>query len=346
MKFVISIILAICFSCCLNAQDVQLSQYYATGLYNNPGFTGSGHLDRVTFHNRLQWPGIQAKFISSFLAYDRFIDDFNSGVGGALYYDRQGSGQVTNFEALLSYAYVVHLTRDWALRMGLQGALARQVLDYSNLQFTFQFDDNGPNGLGNGLDGERNQKIYGDINTGYLLFNQNMWFGVSAHHLNRPDLSVFENQSRLPIRYSFIGGYRFKLNKTQKLTFEDHPTDISISPTFHYKMQGKSDQLDLGLYGVYDHFLFGLWYRGIPIKTFENLQNNEAIIAMVGWKVHKQMEIRYSYDITTSSLTNANPGGAHEISISYLFNGKPSTAKFMKRLPCPDHHVIEQFNYL
>ena len=125
------------------------------------------------------------------------------------------------------------------------------------------------------------------------------------------------------------------LKKPSKLTFNQHPKEISVTPTFHYKSQGKSDQFDLGVYGRYDHFLVGIWYRGIPFKKLEDFQNSESISVSAGWRYH-QYTIFYSYDKTVSTLNPINPGGAHEINLTFIDYRKWKKRKPMKRLPCPN----------
>lgn len=76
------------------------------------------------------------------------------------------------------------------------------------------------------------------------------------------------------------------------------------------------------------------WYRGLPIikQYLPNLQNNEAIIALVGWKFDN-VSIGYSYDMTVSRLAAARSGGVHELNITYV-HSKRSEMKKRRALPC------------
>ena len=134
------------------------------------------------------------------------------------------------------------------------------------------------------------------------------------------------------------------MTKPQKITFEGFQREVSVSPTIHYKSQGEADQLDLGFYAVYDHILYGVSYRGLWIKKYDDFQNNESFIFMLGWKKQKSFEVRYSYDFTLSKLAPASTGGAHEISMSILMV-KSNKNKPMKRLPCPAHHTIKTYDF-
>jgi hypothetical protein len=84
--------------------------------------------------------------------------------------------------------------------------------------------------------------------------------------------------------------------------------------------------------------VFGAWYRGIPVKKYaENINNHESFIVLAGFRQDK-FSVGYSYDATISTL-GFGSGGAHEISLSYLFeNFTPKTKRFRrkdKQLSCP-----------
>ena len=123
-----------------------------------------------------------------------------------------------------------------------------------------------------------------------------------------------------------------------KITFEDpylnrttsNPwanKEVSISPVVHYKKQGKFDQLDMGAYLTISPLVAGLWYRGVPITN--NNQNRESLIFLLGYRLDS-FSVGYSYDMTISNL-GLPSGGAHEISIAYLFDLDMSIKKpFLK----------------
>jgi type IX secretion system PorP/SprF family membrane protein len=180
-----------------------------------------------------------------------------------------------------------------------------------------------------------------DFSSGGILYSDRAWLGFSAHHINRPDQSFKGSgySSHLPVKFSFTGGYKI-LFSSRKFTENINGNNkiVSLTPTFHYKFQGQSDQFDLGLYGMYDQALVGVWYRGIPfIKQYEsNLQNNESIVFLLGWR-YQNFCLSYSYDFTISKLSNARTGGSHEINLTFI-KGHKKKVKPMKRLPCPSFY--------
>jgi deoxyxylulose-5-phosphate synthase len=118
----------------------------------------------------------------------------------------------------------------------------------------------------------------------------------------------------------------------------DNLDAVSITPTLHYKFQGKSDQLDIGLYSMYHQIIVGAWYRGLPIKRYETFYNNESIVGLAGYKWHN-MSLTYSFDFTLSSLTSVGTGGGHELNLTYIFGKRLGTKKPSKRMPCPNFYV-------
>tara|TARA_B100000809_G_scaffold222702_1_gene231862 strand:- start:763 stop:1134 length:372 start_codon:yes stop_codon:yes gene_type:complete len=105
-----------------------------------------------------------------------------------------------------------------------------------------------------------------DFSAGGLLYNNNFWFGFSSHHMNRPAQSFTNESIQYPIKYSFITGYKISLkskNPRRRTTSEDK---MNLFPIFHYKFQGKSDQIETGLIFIDTLLKVGMIYRGIPSK--------------------------------------------------------------------------------
>ena len=157
------------------------------------------------------------------------------------------------------------------------------------------------------------------------------------HHLNRPNQAFSGTEARLPVKTSLqaglripFAGYTFLGNEIDK--------EKTISPAILYKKQGKYDQLDMGLYVTIEPLVLGMWYRGIPFKKYEpSINNHESLVFLAGFRQDK-FSIGYSYDLTISTL-GAGSGGAHEISLSYIFEPltpKPKRSRSSKhQLSCP-----------
>ncbi len=312
-------------------------------MYVNPAFAGGSHEARATIHQRIQWPKLDAKYITSLMYVDKYFGKYNSGVGILVMHDRQGSNTISSTDIAIQYAYELHLDKKYAIRFGLQGGMFSRYINYANLTYPHNFQgfnsDGTPDLNGAGAGDQRKNII--DVTAGALFYANNLWVGLSVGHINQPDQSFLGTEvTQLPRKYTLMGGYKINLGNTKEYLFHEHEKEISISPTINYKSQGRSDQLDLGLYGIYDHLIYGVWYRGIPFKKFEaDLQNNESMVLIAGWKLPKSFEIRYSYDFTVSKLKEARTGGSHEINLTVLLHRPYKGKKPVKRLPCPTHHV-------
>lgn len=323
------------------AQDIQFSQFYAVPLYQNPAFAGGAHHTRAILHQRLQWPRLDAKYVTSLFSFDHYLASYRSGVGLMVWRDWQGGGTITSTDISLHYSYEIPFSSEITFRPGLSISAVSRSIDYARLRFPSQYNDSVGyiNGSSSPFAVNNPQLWYPDIGSGGVIYSDKLWFGFAVHHMNLPNQSFIKNVARLPIKTSFTGGYRIVLKGTSSpSTLMEDPKNISIIPTFHYKFQGKSDQLDLGIYTYYDQYVIGFWYRGLPVKRYrEGIQNNESMIFLIGWKV-KWLSITYSYDLVVSKLASSGTGGAHEINLTYLHHKPQKKHKPMKRLPCPQFY--------
>jgi type IX secretion system PorP/SprF family membrane protein len=326
-----------------SAQDVQFSQFYQVPLYQNPAFAGSTHHLRASAHQRMQWVGfgnsgiLSSLYTTSMTSVDYYFDKYNSGVGLTLMRDIQGASTVSSYEIQGMYSYELHLNKKYSFRSGLQLGYVQRGIDYSKLEFPQYFNDN--TGFNGTYEPGGVYKGFVDVGAGGLFYSDKMWIGITGNHLNTPNQTWISGVSTVPVKFALTGGYKIFLLHKKYMAYTEDEKEISITPTFHYKSQGKSDQLDFGLYGVYDQALIGLWYRGLPVvKEYDpgKVQNNEAIIMMLGWRVNG-WTFMYSYDFTVSKLATAKSGGSHEFNLTYVHKSKKKY-KPMRRLPCPSFY--------
>jgi type IX secretion system PorP/SprF family membrane protein len=319
------------------AQDPQFSQFYAAPLYLSPSFAGSALAPRAVVNYRNQWPNIDASFVTYAASFDYYFPKVNSGVGLLVTHDRQGVGGVRSTDIGAQYSYRLQLSDNLFFQPGFQLSYVLRDANFFNLTFGDQLNNLGPipgQGTAEPLTGE--YRSYLDFSSGGLLYTERFYVGVSAHHMNRPNQSLTGDVSRLPMKTTFHAGYKIPLDAStaQGLAQDVSAPERSITPAILYKMQGKFDQLDVGLYATYDPLVFGLWYRGLPIKQYEpGLNNSDAVIFLFGFK-YESLSVGYSYDLTISNLGPAS-GGAHELSLSYIFNSPQPRSRFAKRIPCP-----------
>jgi len=325
----------------VQGQDVQLSQYYNAPLYLNPAFAGTAENTRVGLNYRTQWRGIDKPFNSVSLFADHNIEPYNSGIGLLYFRDQQGSSRLTTNEISLIYSYSIYLNQSWVLKPGIQAGFVSRDVNYSSMVFGDQLSNAGQTSATSidALASGQKAKTYGDISAGGLLYNESAWFGVSLHHLNRPNQAFSAGDiAQLPMKFSAHAGYKFYISggKPKRKNYRSTETEVSITPTFLYKKQGKTSQLDLGTYLTYDILMAGLWYRGIPVaKNATGLGGSEALVFMLG-AYYKGATFGYSYDYTISGLKGN--GSVHELSLIYEFELKYKKFKRGRNVPCPKFH--------
>jgi type IX secretion system PorP/SprF family membrane protein len=326
----------------VRAQDPQLSQMYAAPLLISPAFAGIDNQSNVRFAHRNQWPSLNANYQFSAISANIALGNQKSGLGVLITSDKQFLNLQTT-QLGLQYGHQIDLGEDIRLSAGIQTDLYMRSLDASQFVFADQFISTGfnPTSVDPILTSNniRAKHQFIDLSSGALLNLRNSWIGLTAHHINRPDKSIFNgSDDRLNTKFGIQMG--------TKITFEDpylnrttsNPwanKEVSISPVVHYKRQGKFDQLDMGAYLTVSPLVAGLWYRGVPITN--NNQNRESLIFLLGYKL-EAFSVGYSYDMTISKL-GASAGGAHELSIAYVLDLDLSRSKRTKllnsKLACP-----------
>jgi type IX secretion system PorP/SprF family membrane protein len=325
------------------AQDPQFSQFYANPLYLNPAFAGGALAPRVTFNYRNQWPGLSANYTTTGFGIDHYFANVNSGVALSVMNDVQGTGNLRSTEISAQYAYQIKINDGLRVRLGLQGTYGNRSANLSTLTFGDQYTNRGftPGSATNDPIVQNGTPSFGyaDFGSGLLVYSDRFWVGVSAHHINRPQMSFFRvlDSDRLPIKGSIHAGYNIPFGGYTGLG-DEWSREKTITPAINYRFQGPYRQLDLGVYVTYSPIVLGLWYRGLPVvKSADNKVNQDALTGLIGYR-QDRFSFGYSYDLTISSLGPAS-GGAHEISLSYIFDWEESPKNRRnrkdKQLSCP-----------
>lgn len=322
----------------LQAQDVQYSQFYAAPLYLNPAMTGSSEMTRIGVNYRNQWPGLDQSFTSYSAYVDHYMFGSNSGIGLVFNKSDQSMANLSTTEIGATYSYRLRLGFRSFLRMGAQVSYMDRDAYFGDMIFGSQIDDQtGAIGNFSGENlGEDARHQFMDYSFGMLFHNENVWFGVSGHHLTQPNISFIDGEfSQFPLKLSAHGGVKFDLSggtATNFLNKRENTKEMTLA--FNYKNQGPFSQLDMGAQVNIQPLVLGVWYRGIPVAK-EGQPNHESIVALIGISLGGGLDVGYSHDFTLSSLGNANTGGAHEISLRYSFLASSSKGLGRKSsMPC------------
>ena len=312
----------------VKAQDAMFSQTYASPMYLSPSFTGLTDGSRLTLNYRDQWPGIPGTYRTMAFAADHFFREYSSGVGLMFVRDDQGSGQLVKQDIGLLYAYEFEVKRDVFVRPGIQFKYAEQKIDPTAL---IPPEDINPDD-GTIMPGGRSYIVTDsykrfDASVSAMIYSDFFWAGVALDNLVKKDIGFTDIETYAPIKTTLYGGYKIRYREGGRKHDEQ-----SISLTANYYMQDKFRQLDFGAYWYINPLEMGLWYRGIPFATSEDLSNNDAIVMILG-VTFGNIRFSYSYDYTLSDLAGSS-NGANEFSIMFRFNKGYKKKTYRGAMPC------------
>lgn len=298
-----------------NGQDLHFSQYFNSPLTTNPantGFIPDGNY-RVGINYRNQWASIPVpyKTMSAFGDFQLFRDRLEYGwlgVGGVILRDVAGSGNLTSTKVYGSVAYHQLLGQSSLLSLGFNVGSASKRVDVTKLTFGDQwngrfFDSQVPT-----TEPFSQTKIsYFDMQVGmnYAYFpTDNIYIngGASVQHINTPRETFYAGNNQVPRRY--IGFLNASLKVSDK---------VILNPSAYYARQAGASETVFGGNAAYNlsgdgeaQLYGGIYYR-----------MKDAAVFLVGYQL-KEVKIMFSYDVTTSSMSQFNNRrGAYEIGIVY-----------------------------
>ena len=311
-------IVSLIFANFAHGQDLHFSQFFNSPLTTNPANTGfipdadyrMGASYRSQFSSILAAPYKTISIYGDAQLFREQIENGWLGLGGVILNDVAGSGGLTSTKIYGSLAYHQMLGISSLLTAGFNVGWANKRIDQTKLKFPDQFD-------GKFFDGntptavvlQNNNISYFDMQVGlnYAYFpNENVYIngGYSIHHVNKPQETFFSNNtdtSRIAMRHIGFVNAVLKVNDR-----------VIINPNAYYTIQSKASEIVFGLNANYNlsgaggdtQLLAGLYYRA-----------GDAIVPMVGFQL-KNVRFTFSYDATTSSLSNFNnTQGATEFNI-------------------------------
>ena len=311
-------IVSLIFANFAHGQDLHFSQFFNSPLTTNPANTGfipdadyrMGASYRSQFSSILAAPYKTISIYGDAQLFREQIENGWLGLGGVILNDVAGSGGLTSTKIYGSLAYHQMLGISSLLTAGFNVGWANKRIDQTKLKFPDQFD-------GKFFDGntptavvlQNNNISYFDMQVGlnYAYFpNENGYIngGYSIHHVNKPQETFFSNNtdtSRIAMRHIGFVNAVLKVNDR-----------VIINPNAYYTIQSKASEIVFGLNANYNlsgaggdtQLLAGLYYRA-----------GDAIVPMVGFQL-KNVRFTFSYDATTSSLSNFNnTQGATEFNI-------------------------------
>ncbi len=270
-------------------QDPHYTQYMFNTMSVNPAYAGSKGHTVINALGRVQWVDLPGAPRTQTLSYDTPIGFSRVGLGINLVNDKIGPSNETSLDANVAYSVKTSETGNLSFGLKLGGRLFN--IDWSKSIVKHQRDVS--------LSGVNN-KVLPTIGAGVYYYTSNWYLGVSVPNFLRTEhYDDSDNQgmvSRERLHFFLIGGVVFDLNE-----------DIKFKPAFLVKgVKGAPFSAD-----VSGNFLFNERFRaGVSWRW------KDAISALLGFQVSKQLQIGYAYDLTTSNYSNYN-SGTHEVMLRY-----------------------------
>ena len=271
-------------------QEAMYSQYMFNTMAVNPAYAGSREVFSLTGLYRAQWLGIDGAPVSQTISMDAPLANKKVGLGLIIFNDK--IGYTSNTGAHASYSYRIRFRRN-TLSFGLKLGIVQYYADLTQATLP----------TGNTTDDvgfAKNITIYiPSAGAGIYLNSDKYYIGASIP--NMYNTKLVKNTSIKVNKYDHVflmGGYVIDLKNEMKL-----------KPSFLYKfVMGAPMELDLNT-NLWFYDVLGL---GISYRT------GDAIIGMFELQVQNNLRIGYSYDYTTSKLSNYN-SGTHELIMRYEF---------------------------
>tara|TARA_B110000211_G_C14054693_1_gene542798 strand:- start:680 stop:1585 length:906 start_codon:yes stop_codon:yes gene_type:complete len=293
------------FTFSLKAQDPHFTQTNRANIYLNPASVGNLESWTVSHQYRDQWSNITGSYVTNHTAVQYGFKKAFKGIGVHVLTDDAGS-KIYTTRLSIPVAFGWELSKSIRLNVGVEAAYIEKSVNWDNLTFGDMID----NKLG--FVNNTSDTLYStsvgnlDFSAGMELVVAKLKFGIAGAHLTEPNESFFGNTSdaaNLPFKLStylnydiFVGGNLIVTPSVLYLNQRDF-SNAMFSTTTTYKF----------------------------IKLMVGYRTNDA--AIMGLAVHfNKFDIGYTYDLTTSQLTNET-GGSHEVGIRFRF-GKNKEGEF------------------
>lgn len=326
----------ICLFTDINAQDPQFSQFYNSSLYYNPATAGISQDLRFSAFYRNLWSNIPGDLSTYFFSVDYQWTKRNVGLGFLMLSDNEGLNNLRTQRFELIYSYRIQ-SKYRMLQLGMS-AFSVNIRDLQDKNFIFTDQLDAIHGVvqpSSFLGEEIETKVYPDWNVG-MVYKQNsrrrnatQTIGFSVSHIFRPNISLLNDEVRLPVKYVLYANFL-----TQVVFHKDNVLQRKfafLSPGFIYEYQNPFQTLTIGTgFDTYP-FRTGIWFRNQNVFAGEYKYNSVIFLAGISIPIslNHDLIIDYTYDSTISQLEFAS-GGAHEITLTYNI----SLPEKKRAMPC------------
>ena len=320
-----TLLVLICCSIKVRAQDLHYTQYDFAPLYLNPAQTGLFNGDyRFVANMRDQWFSVPVPYFTMSGSFDARIlpDRLDKNVlsaGGLFHYDRAGDSRLSLTNLLFNVSYHQQISKGLFLGAGIQTGFGQRRFRRDLMTFDDQFNgDVFDVGIVSADISNLNRTVlsYMEIGGGLNLRYQKSsrtWLnsGLAFVHLNSPKQSFLGHDIRLKIRTSISANASVQVH-----------TKWDLVPTLMFQNQG-----------TYREFMFGLLSRyhinqnpGRETAVFFGIHNRfaDAIAPVIGVN-YQTWQFGFSYDINVSKFNAAtDANGGFELSLIYINRRVPA----------------------
>lgn len=276
----------------LGVQGQQLphyTQFDQNRFLINPAVAGSKPYYRVRLHGRQQWSGLQGAPRTGVLSIEGPLRKGQSGIGGYFFKDEAGPATRTGGQLAYAYHFRVDESKKLSFGLGLGGLQYR--IDRSQLILADPDDEV--------FQGDELNSLMPDASFGASFYGRRFGIGLSAFQLLHNKLDWEGSNSRLDGHYFLNAYYETPLNKK-----------LDLRPVMMVKhVINTETQYEFGARLIYKDMLWG----GLNVRT------QDALAAVLGYRLKDKWSISYSYDMTLTSLRNYH-SGTHELVLGYRFH--------------------------
>ncbi|MBL7962370.1 MAG: type IX secretion system membrane protein PorP/SprF [Flavobacteriales bacterium] len=280
------------FSTASAQQDPQFTQYMFDRLSINSGVAGTNGNICATAILRQQWSGFEGAPKTALLNFHAPLTKISSGIG--LTFTSDELGQQKNTIARLHYSFHRKVGVG-TLGIGLYAGMSGRSLGNKWVSVDPVGDDNSIPDNGSSQSGF-------DMGAGLYYVSPTFYAGFSVTQL--PETELKDVSIKNARHYYLLAGYDWAIGGDKKYV---------LQPSTLIKSDGTSTQLDLTANFLYNNMV----WLGVSFRT------EDAIAPMIGYQYSQpngkgMLRLGYSYDVTTSELSNYS-SGSHELMLNYCF---------------------------
>jgi type IX secretion system PorP/SprF family membrane protein len=270
-------------------QESHFTNFMNNYMMLNPGYAGARGLPSITLLHRSQWMGFEGAPTSQVLSFNSPF--FNKSVGFGVSVFHRTAGLTRTFAGSLAYSYDLKLTKDFSVRIGLQGSLRHLGIDFGGDDVILRdYSDPSTSGAND------TQQYTGNFGAGLFASYKDYYFGFSVPAFLSNEIG-FNSTTQLtatekPHYYMMAGGI-FRVND-----------NIRLRPALLGKyVENAPLDLDINLSVLFQNEVsVGLSYRTGGSGFGESLD------LLLFYQANRALGIGMAYDFTLSDIARQQSG--------------------------------------